>query len=102
MIEIAEIKNSYTIPTISRAELMSDLKEKIAEVTFEKVDGSMRVLRCTLIDKYLPELKQADPDREPRKVNESTMLVWDLENDDWRSFRINSVKRILYREEEES
>lgn len=35
--------------------LVEQLQNSVVTVTFEKVDGSMRTMRCTLIPSYLPK-----------------------------------------------
>ena len=37
-----------------REKLISDLKQAVCEVTFTKVNGERRVMRCTLDPKVLP------------------------------------------------
>jgi len=66
-----------------------------ATITFTKVDGTERVMKCTLEPTKLPvvELKE---DAKPRKVSESTkaLRVFDLEKNEWRSFTIKNIKHI--------
>ena len=66
-----------------------------ATITFTKVDGSARVMKCTLEASKLPvvELKE---DAKPRKQSDSTkaLRVFDLEKNEWRSFTIKNIKRI--------
>lgn len=66
-----------------------------ASITFTKVDGTERVMRCTLEPTKLPvvELKE---DKKPRKQSDSTkaLRVFDLEKQEWRSFTIKTIKRI--------
>ncbi len=79
-----------------------ELKEKflngVTTVVFEKTDGTERVLKGTLLAEYLP-VKELDPtDDTPekeRKQNENILAVWDIENNGWRSFRVDSVKRLI-------
>lgn len=72
----------------------SDLQKGIYNVKFEKVDGTIRDMRCTLIPEYLPAVVESS-EEEPKKVrthNPNVIAVWDLDNNGWRSFRIDSVK----------
>ena len=66
-----------------------------AKITFTKVDGTDRIMRCTLEPAKLPvvELKE---DAKPRKQSDSTkaLRVFDLEKQEWRSFTIKNIKRI--------
>jgi len=75
-----------------RDELVMLLSKNVAEVTFTKNNGEERVMRCTLRNDLVPST-----DRKPgskRIVSESVVPVWDLENNGWRSFRVDSVKQV--------
>ena len=65
------------------------LRTGIVEVKFTKVDGTERVMRCTLQPQYLPE----SIEKEGVKVrNPDVQSVWDIDINAWRSFRFDSVK----------
>lgn len=73
-------------------DMKSFLQESVSNVTFTKKNGDKRVLKCTLMAKHLPpiEVKEGEEKAE-RKVNTDVLSVWDLENEGWRSFRLDSV-----------
>ena len=75
--------------------LNSILKVTDATITFTKVDGTERVMKCTLEPTKLPvvELKEG---AKPRKETTSTkaLRVFDIEKNEWRSFTIKNIKRI--------
>lgn len=73
--------------------LKSVLKETSVRVTFTKKDGSSRVMECTLDPKLLPQRTLTESTK-PRKSNETTISVYDLESQDWRSFIIKNVTRV--------
>ena len=79
------------LEAITRETVASILKTDIANVTFTKADGTERVMKCTLVDEYIPN---TDERTSTRAVNESVLRVWDLDKNAWRSFRIDSVKAI--------
>jgi hypothetical protein len=92
-------KNNYTkvwesdmgVDLESKALMIAGLlKENIAEVVFTKVDGTSRTMRCTLMEKFLP----AQKDIEQYTIRKSSIAVWDLDKEAWRSFRIDSVNTI--------
>ena len=66
-----------------------------ATVTFTKVDGTERVMRCTLEADKLPPVVIKE-DSKPRKVSDSTkaLRVFDVEKNEWRSFTIKNIKKI--------
>jgi hypothetical protein len=66
-------------------------------VTFTKVDGSVRVMRCTLKPDLLPEDYQShngnvltEGDGDHQRIS-----VFDLDVSDWRSFRFDSLSQII-------
>ena len=81
----------------TRDNLKNTLKDCIVKVTFEKTDGTMREMRCTLNNTYLPPQKVLAEGEEPvvRKENLDVLSVWDVEVGGWRSFRMDSIKSIM-------
>ena len=95
---------------LSREDIIKLLKEDVATVTFTKVNGNERVMQCTLLEKVLndrsptPEDEKeenlspsnpVDPPELPLPANGKNALpVFDIEEDDWRSFRFDSIKSI--------
>jgi hypothetical protein len=71
------------------------LNQQPVTVTFTKVDGTERVMKCTLQPEQLPPAVIRE-DAKPRKETTSTkaLRVFDLEKKEWRSFTIKNVKRI--------
>jgi hypothetical protein len=61
----------------------------VIDVQFTKKDGSLREMRCSLQEQYLPSL-MGDTET-TTKDNPDVLAVWDLEAKGWRSFRIDSV-----------
>lgn len=95
MIEVAVRSPTFHVQLVTRDELMKELSTKIADITFEKVDGTMRTLKATLIPRYLPPIVEED-DKKVRAINQDIVTVWDIEKNDWRSMRAKSIKSILY------
>jgi hypothetical protein len=67
------------------------LKENIVEVVFEKKDGTLRRMFCTLIPEFLPS-KGEQILTQASEPSDNIITCWDLECDDWRSFKLNTVK----------
>jgi hypothetical protein len=62
------------------------------EVCFTKKDGTNRVMNCTLQESFLPPLME---DAETvTKDNPSVLAVWDIDNNGWRSFRLDSITSV--------
>jgi WYL_2, Sm-like SH3 beta-barrel fold len=76
---------------------MNMLHNGIMNVKFTKVDGSERVMKCTLAEALIPQVKapvSEDKEVKERKVNDNNISVWDVEKEGWRSFRLDSVLEI--------
>ena len=76
---------------IGREWLISLLEQSPVEVVFTKKDGTERTMKCTLMEKFLPETVGSD-----RPRNDETLAVYDLEKEGWRSFRWESVKQVNF------
>lgn len=67
------------------------LQTGIANVTFVKKDGTERKLLCTLLPSELPAQTDLEEAVQKKTPNPEVLVVWDLENKGWRSFRYDSV-----------
>ena len=72
--------------------LRSILKED-HEITFTKVDGTERVMPCTLRDGAMPP-KAVTENHKTRAYNPETLSVWCLDKSEWRSFRVMNVTKV--------
>lgn len=63
------------------------------EVTFTKVDGTVRTMPCTLRQDQLPA-KPLTENAKTRKVTHNAISVWCLDKKEWRSFRTENVTSI--------
>lgn len=80
---------------MNKFELKEILENGVVTVVFEKVDGSIREMKCTLLTEYLPVSdKQLLTENTTRKENDSSISVWDVESNGWRAFRLDSIKEI--------
>lgn len=81
---------------MSKLDLIEKLFENVVTVNFTKVDGSERIMKCTLNKEYLPEKIEVESkdllwdDR--RNMSKESLSVWDIEANGWRSFRWNGLK----------
>jgi hypothetical protein len=74
---------------MDRAEVVKLLLENICEISFTKADGTQRLMVGTLIEDYLE--KTAGESVRPDNV----VVLWDLEKDTWRSFRLDRLNWIV-------
>jgi hypothetical protein len=80
--------------TTLRNEIISALKRGIVTVHFTKVDGTQRIMRCTLSESVLPPKPEPDPSTPPSskpKRPATNVVAWDVEKEEWRSFNLRSV-----------
>lgn len=76
---------------ISRDEFKRLLFEDVYEVIFTKADGSERKMKCTLHASFLPAIPLETLPKKKRTLNANSISVWDIEKNDWRSFKLESV-----------
>jgi hypothetical protein len=65
----------------TKENLMDMLRNNVVTVTFTKVNGEERTMKCTL----MVLLQESES---------KAVSVWDTEMNGWRSFRVDSVKSI--------
>lgn len=78
----------------TRDGLVDMLRHNIVTVTFTKVNGEERVMKCTLLAEHIPSVSTTNGQVVLRESSSETLSVWDTEVNGWRSFKINSVKSI--------
>lgn len=91
-----------TNKTIMRDWVRSLLQKQPITITFIKADGTERDMKCTLNWDYIPTSAQAKPvvvedtaPTKPRKEPDPAVFrVYDLDKDEWRSFRIDRLRSI--------
>lgn len=81
----------------NRDDVLNDLRSHVVEVTFTKVNGDQRVMRCTLKQDLLPksyvqDINEQTKEKEFHQTNENVIAAWDVQKGGWRSFRIDSVE----------
>lgn len=77
-----------------KANFQDLLKRHICAITFTKVNGETRVMNCTLRTDKLPPEPPKDDDGKPKRDFATTVPVYDLDKNAWRSFRVDSLKDI--------
>lgn len=72
------------------------LRQGTYQITFTKIDGSTRVMPCTLKSDLLPERKNLpEASQKPRALTLETISVFATDIQDWRSFRVMNVVEIV-------
>ena len=78
----------------SKQQILDELHAGVTTVSFTKVNGERRDMRCTLNEELLPskpEPSAEDPIKKVRPPNDSVQSVWDVDAKGWRSFRWENV-----------
>ena len=78
----------------TKENLTDMLRNNIITVTFTKVNGEERVMRCTLMSEYVPNAPSNNGQVLIQESESKAVSVWDMEANGWRSFRVDSVKNI--------
>lgn len=71
------------------------LNEEVVTVKFEKSDGTLREMTCTTAPFRIPEEKAPKGVREIQTT--STQRVFDLEKQEWRSFKWDSLLTVEFK-----
>lgn len=79
----------------NREEMLNELRQGVILVNFDKVDGTKRDMRCTLNADYLAKELGENTIKPTQTVNEETVIVYDTEKSDWRSFRLDRVNHVF-------
>ena len=93
---MSETDNSEFVKTAEFREWLLGLladETNPTTVTFTKKDGTERVMKCTRSPAQIPE------DLHPKNGTgdtDSTIRVFDLDKNEWRSFIVENIKRIEY------
>jgi hypothetical protein len=74
-------------------QLQEQLRNSIVEITFDKVDGTRRVMKCTQDPLYIDAhfAKSEKKTERTRESKEGLLIVFDTEKNDWRSIRTESI-----------
>jgi|TARA_B110000261_G_scaffold149143_1_gene175556 hypothetical protein len=71
-------------------DMLTPLQEGLCEVVFNKVDGSERIMTCTLVGDYIPD-DQKPKGASTKPKSTETLAVFDINAVGWRSFRLENV-----------
>ena len=74
--------------------LKSMLKSQEVTISFTKKDGTDRKMTCTLAESKIPSEKM--PKNAKKSKSDDALAVFDVEIQDWRSFRWDSVNRVEF------
>ena len=65
------------------------LESRVVEITFDKLDGTERVMNCTLQDSVVPETKGGKS-----KSSDKNLVVFDVDKSGWRTIVAERIKKV--------
>lgn len=77
-----------------RKAVRKQLRRELCRVRFIKADGSKRTMYCSLNPTFLPKKESGAVGRDPKALNRKAMLVWDIEAEGWRTFKLEGLIRL--------
>ena len=83
-------------PHYPRSEMVDMLRQQVCQVRFIKVNGEERDMQCTLKNDLIPENKKPTADDNGVQATLGVIKVFDIDKQDWRSFRVENVNRFSY------
>jgi len=78
----------------TKENLIDMLRNNVVTVTFTKVNGQERIMKCTLMAEYVPNAPTNNGQVLLEESESKAISVWNTELNGWRSFRVDSVKSI--------
>lgn len=70
------------------------LRSQEATISFVKKDGSKRDMKCTLSESMIPF--EQKPKGSGKAQSDEALAVFDLEKQEWRSFRFDSITKVQF------
>ena len=78
---------------LTKEDIQTLLHQGVCEISFTKVNGEERIMRCTLKEDFLPaqiDIEEAIQ-KKSKKSNPDVYAVYDVVAEGWRSFRWDSL-----------
>ena len=74
---------------LTKEDVQKQLRQGLCEVSFTKVNGEERVMKCTLTEDLLPAQIDVEEEiqKKSKKSNPDICAVYDVVAEGWRSFR---------------
>lgn len=84
---------------LSESKILELLRNHVCEVSFKKVDGTLRVMPCTLLPSQLPVVLTSkivtEGETKTRAPVPGVISAWCVDRQAWRSFRIDNVISVI-------
>jgi hypothetical protein len=70
-------------------DIVKELENRVVEITFDKLDGTERVMNATLQETVVPETKGGKT-----KASETNLVVFDVDKQGWRTIVVDRIKKV--------
>lgn len=80
---------------MNTTELKAQLRQRIVQVTFTKINGDLRIMDCTINPDLIPPSAWPQGKIEiSEDMSNKTIRVFDIKAQGWRSFVVDNVKEV--------
>lgn len=71
-------------------DIVKELQQRVVEITFDKLDGTERVMNATLQEDVVPETKGGKT-----KATDKNLVVFDVDKAGWRTIVVDRIKAVV-------
>jgi len=79
---------------MDQSNVVALMKEGVVTVEFTKVNGEYRKMEATLQSDKMPEVVVEIEEKAPKKKSDTSLSVWDVNAEGWRSFRWDKLQTV--------
>jgi hypothetical protein len=79
---------------MDQSNVVALMKEGVVTVEFTKVNGEYRKMEATLQSDKMPEVVAEIEEKAPKKKSDTSLSVWDVNAEGWRSFRWDKLQTV--------
>jgi len=69
-------------------DIVNELQQRVVTITFDKLDGTERVMNATLQEDVIPEVKGQS------RSTEKNLVVFDVDKQGWRTIVVDRIKAV--------
>jgi hypothetical protein len=69
-------------------DIVKELQQRVVTITFDKLDGTERVMNATLQEDVIPEVTGES------RATDSNLVVFDVDKNGWRTIVVDRIKSV--------
>lgn len=69
-------------------DIVKELQQRVVTITFDKLDGTERVMNATLQEDVIPEVNGKS------RATEKNLVVFDVDKQGWRTIVVDRIKAV--------